>query len=111
MNGYGPLTRDRLGQLAEDGRKDLDFDALPVGTIVKVKTANSEYLLRRDGGGTSVKGTERFPDWTRVCFNGSTWGGSMIRIGHIGYGMHMEIGRFDAATLTTSPVECWEILP
>lgn len=112
MNGYGPLTKKRMAQLHDDCAKNLNLDALPVGAVIEANTRNSKYLIRIEGpkGRVSVKGSLRFPDWTRVIFNGSTWGGSMIHVGRIGYGMNMEIIRPGVGPITTTPVESFRIV-
>lgn len=112
MNGFGICSTERLqAELAERDEKDLHFDALPNGTVVRVSTRNTQYLFRKHEGGIDVKGGPRFPDWTSGYFNGSTWGGSMIRFGWIGYGMNMEFGSDDHPCLISTPVESWEIQP
>jgi len=65
---------------------------LDAGTHLEVTTQNNVYhltiidpkdmKLRIRGG--------RWKQPIEILFNGSTWGGSMLKIGWVGYGMRME---------------------
>lgn len=67
---------------------------LKPGTTVYAVTRNSLYkIIKGDGDqyDVSIQGGKHFPQPVRGNFSGSTFGGSMMKIGWIGYGMYMEI--------------------
>ena len=67
---------------------------LKPGTIVLAVTKNSLYKIikgKLDKYDILVHGGKHFLEPVKGNFSGSTFGGSMIKIGWIGYGMHMEI--------------------
>ena len=70
---------------------------LPAGHVVEVRTRNSTYLLSREG--VVVGG--KYDGW-RV--NGSTFGGSMIRLGWVGEGMSLEIQSTGPRVTTTTAI-------
>jgi len=74
--------------------RGINVHNLKPGIIVLVSTKNSTYKIvkgDKDKHHIIVQGGSRFPEPTDSNFAGSTWGGSMIKTGWIGYGMHMEI--------------------
>ena len=76
-----------------DGIALLDVDAF---TTLVVRTDNSVYRITiltphaREG---LIQGGKFFPERTRACLSGSNFGGSCLKIGWVGLGLHME---FDA---------------
>lgn len=81
---------------------------LPAGTVIQAHTRNSVYTMTLDdpdAGVITIQGGSRFADPTRATLNGSTWGGSMLMLGAIGIGMHLEIGRADNFPLVTTAVD------
>jgi hypothetical protein len=79
----------------------LDLDPL---TVLRVETANSVYRIvvsRR--ASVFVQGGQFFPETAAAHFAGSTFGGSLLKIGWIGVGMRMEICG-DDGPIVTSPV-------
>lgn len=64
--------------------------------VEKVQPENTLYTLQRllDGSGWMIQGNPHLlcPNLTLCNIHGSTWGGSMIKVGFIGIGMRMEIG-------------------
>lgn len=84
-----------LNQSEQDG--GLVWKDIPVGTTVVAKTRNSVYLIekREDGDFAYVSGGF-FTEPEKVRLNGSTWGGSMIKVGFIGVGMYIEFVRDSA---------------
>ena len=89
---------------------DLDVRTIKVGSKVLIHTRNTIYILHRlTETNWTVEGHPKFcPTPTPCRFAGSTWGGSMIKVGHLGIGMHMELyllkGR-NVGPLTTSPIQ------
>jgi hypothetical protein len=68
---------------------------LPVGYEAEVRTKNTTYVLSR--AGLVVGG--KYGGW-RV--NGSTFGGSMIRVGWVGEGMYLELQQRMRRVATTA---------
>jgi len=65
-------------------------DILPGGTVL-VKTRNSLYTLVNHGDRWMGQGGQRLPEAQEVRVNGSTFGGSMLKMEFIGIGMHLEL--------------------
>ena len=82
----------RLKKSAADG--GVYLKNLKAGDVVTVETRNSTYVIavadpkERD---VVISGGRFFTEPTKVSINGSTWGGSMLKIGFIGNGMALEI--------------------
>ena len=73
-----------------DGIALLDVDAF---TTLVVRTDNSVYritILTPHLREVLVQGGKFFPERTRACLSGSTFGGSCLKIGWVGLGLHME---------------------
>ena len=73
-----------------DGIALLDLDAF--ATFV-VRTDNSVYritILTPHLREVLVQGGKFFPERTRACLSGSNFGGSCLKIGWVGLGLHME---------------------
>ena len=67
-----------------------EVDAL--STLV-VRTDNSVYhitVLRPSAREVLVQGGKFFPERTRACLSGSSFGGSCLKLGWVGLGMHLE---------------------
>lgn len=68
-----------------------DIDKLPVGKKLMVQTQNTLYTIERREDGVYISGNKRYcPEPTKCHINGSTWGGSMIKVGYVGVGMYLE---------------------
>ncbi len=73
-----------------DGIALLDVDAF--ATLV-VRTRNSVYritILKPHVRKVVVQGGQFFPERTRACLSGSTFGGSCLKMGWVGLGLHLE---------------------
>lgn len=77
--------------------------------IIVVRTKNTKYTLICENGkikGTGVRDngavSEYMPPDTEVRINGCTFGGSMLKMGYLGVGMHMEFVYGDKVVTTTS---------
>jgi len=70
----------------------IDTRKLKPGTKVKVWTKNSIYEMEilNYGGDVLVQGGKYFQEPTPMIFTGSTWGGSMLKMGWVGHMMSME---------------------
>lgn len=71
----------------------IDLHSLPPGTKLIVDTRNSRYrLVTRDRSGWAlVQGGRYFRQETTARIEGSTAGGSVLKIGWIGLGLFLEI--------------------
>ncbi len=68
------------------------LDSLPEGTALELQTENRRYwILTRGRGHVLISGHPEFcPRPLRAHIHGSTWGGSMLKVGFIGRGMRLE---------------------
>ncbi len=84
-----------------DGIALIDVD--PFATLV-VRTDNSVYritILAPHLREVLVQGGKFFPERTRACLSGSTFGGSCLKIGWVGLGLHMEFHAGDQWIITS----------
>jgi len=79
---------------------------LPKGSRLEVTTENRDYQLTMDGDGKAlISGHPRFcPQPILVNIQGSSWGGSMLKVAYIGRGMHLEFQHPEYRTVTTSRI-------
>ena len=90
------------------GLADLD----PITTLL-VRTSNSLYriTLRQPHERTVwVQGGTFFPQPTRACLNGSSLGGSCLKLGWLGIGFRMEF-QYDGEWIITSWVRSITLAP
>jgi|SRR5208337_2495886 len=74
-----------------EGAAVKDEPYLPVGKTLKVRTMNTTYLIENREDGTYISGNAKYcPEPTKCNIHGSTWGGSMLKMGWIGVGMYLE---------------------
>jgi hypothetical protein len=68
------------------------IEKLAVGAVLSIRTENTAYTLEKRGENDYwLSGNLRYcPTPTKVHINGSTWGGSMLKVGFIGRDMCME---------------------
>lgn len=77
---------------AQEDKDGVDIDAIDVGTLLEVQTQNTLYKIRKVQNRVfEVQGGKYFPSPIETQINGSTWGGSMLRIKWLGIDMYMEI--------------------
>ena len=98
-----PRTLDRIVAAASqaDGIALLDVDAF---TTLVVRTDNSVYritILTPHLREVLVQGGTFFPARTRACLSGSNFGGSCLKIGWVGLGLHMEFHAGDQWIITS----------
>lgn len=74
----------------------IDVTKLKPNTKIEIKTKNGEYYIELldNQGNVKIKGS-RIPTPTNAYFSGSTWGGSIIKLHWIGFGMYMEFSLND----------------
>jgi len=104
--GDEPLSASQSSDFAphRDSVKSIDLRSLRPGTKVVVNTRNSRYnLVMCDGSGWNalVQGGSRFPQETQAQVEGSTLGGSALKIGWIGVGLFLVISASGKRSLTT----------
>jgi hypothetical protein len=68
-----------------------DITKLEAGKRLVVKTKNTTYTIEHREDGFYIWGNRKYcPVPTKCHINGSTWGGSMLKLHWIGIGMYME---------------------
>jgi hypothetical protein len=86
--------------------KGFSVQELDPGELLSLTTRNRSYWLTFLGDHSGL--LSGHPQYcqvpTPVRIAGSTWGGSMIEVGFLGEGMHVEFVMPDGKTLTTSTV-------
>ncbi len=85
-------TLDRIVEAVSqaDGIGLIDVDAF---TTLVVRTDNSVYritILTPHAREVVVQGGTFFPERTRACLSGSSFGGSCLKLGWVGVGLRME---------------------
>ncbi len=81
-------------------------------TRLRVCTQNTSYtltLMASNDAEVLIEGGRFFPTPARAIFCGSSYGGTLLKIGWIGRGMRMEVFH-DGRRIVTSPVESVELL-
>ena len=92
------------------------LDKLPAGTTLQIKTANRLYLLKKQHSTCCerhclILGHPTYcPNWTACRVAGSTFGGSMLKVGFVGVGMRLEFTTDAHGTITTSVIERVRVL-
>lgn len=83
------------------------LEALPVGARIEVQTENRFYrIVNRGQGKALISGHPQYcPRPVLVGIHGSTWGGSMLKVGYLGRGMHLEFGHTPFGVITTSRIK------
>lgn len=89
------------------------IEKLPKGKGLKVRTHSRIYLIRKDENGfCTIQGHPNYcPTPVQCNIHGSTWGGSMIKVGFIGRDMRLEVGLPHGGVMTTSPIVEVEEIP
>ena len=107
MKNLHPQIIRNIEQSDRDG--GLYLTSLKAGDALEVRTKNTLYIVEvRDGskGQVMIKGHKKFcPVATLATIPGSTWGGSMIKAGFVGLGMHLEFHIASVGTVTTSMIQ------
>jgi len=84
-----------------DGIGLTDMDAF---TTLMVQTNNSVYqitILQPRRREVVVQGGAFFPERTRACLSGSSFGGSCLKMGWVGIGLHLEFHVEDQWIITS----------
>lgn len=82
------------------------LDDLSEGEVLEVETQHHEYtIVNRGGGHALICGHPKYcPDPVSVRIDGSTWGGSMLKVRYIGRGMRLEFRHPVYNTIITSHI-------
>ncbi len=82
------------------------LESLPEGAVLEMQTKNHQYRILNEGRGhVLISGHPAFcPRPLRARINGSTWGGSMLKMGFIGRGMRLEFVPVRGKVITTSRI-------
>ncbi len=82
------------------------LESLPVGESLEVETQNHFYQIVNLGEGRAlISGHPTYcPKPVTVFIHGSTWGGSMIKVGYLGRGMCLEFRHAPYGIITTSKI-------
>jgi hypothetical protein len=82
-------------------------EVLPVGKTLLAQTKNTLYRIeKRSESDYYISGHPRYcPEPTKSSIHGSTWGGSMLKVGFVGRGMHLEFSTPEHGTITTSEIQ------
>ena len=80
------------------------LDDLVEGEVLEVETQHHEYtIVNRGRGHALICGHPKFcPEPVAVRIDGSTWGGSMLKVRYIGRGMRLEFRHPVYNTIFTS---------
>lgn len=92
------------------------LEDVPVGKTVAMQTRNTLYGICKVGPLTfTIFGHPKYcPEPTPCNIFGSSWGGSMLKVGWIGVGMCLEfslIPMHEDGPLTTSAIKSVRVLP
>lgn len=84
---------------------------LKVGAILHVRTKNTLYVIEKVDDGYMISGNPKYcPEPLLTYIQGSTWGGSMLKVGFVGRGMRLEFSdprygpRYAKGCVTTSEI-------
>jgi len=79
---------------------------LAPGSVLSIQTKNRSYTMLIIGDGVVlISGHPQYcPSPAEVRINGSTWGGSMLKMKYVGRGMHLEFVHPVYQTILTSPI-------
>ena len=104
------VNRNLLRSEVEGG---VSLRDLPRPTTLEIHTQNRVYrVVCRPDGDALISGHPKYcPAPVRVEICGSNWGGSMLKLGYIGRGMHLEFRHpdYDRPIVTSKIVEIREI--
>lgn len=79
---------------------------LRVGSGLEVTTDSRTYIIRKTAPESyAISGHPKFcPTLTPCSISGSTWGGSMLKVGFVGRGMRLEFCTSDFTPITTTTI-------
>lgn len=88
-----PHLSDQINAAMAQSEKDggIFTRDVPENSVVLVKTWNSLYTLAKRNGRWEGQGGGMLQEAKAIHINGSTFGGSILKVGFIGVGMHLEV--------------------
>lgn len=106
LKPHGGLSDDINRNIAESElRGGFKLSDLLVGDFLDIETKSRLYTVEKKEDGFYIQGHPEYcPEPTKVYINGSTWGGSMLKTGFVGRGMHLEFILPDDRRITTSEI-------
>ena len=107
MRQENDMIYDPYNQLNEqEDLTGIDVSKLDPGVRIIVETRNSIYKIYIDEGKMFVEGGDYIQGRQEAVMTGSTFGGTLMKMGWIGYQMKMEFYMSeDKKVLSTSPVQ------
>lgn len=104
-------------EMPEESAKQAYAEALEKGNVLAmgktllIQTKNTLYRLEKREDGFYISGNPRFClEPTKATIHGSTWGGSMLKMGWVGRGMRLEFSTDShRGVLTTEISEITEV--
>jgi hypothetical protein len=102
--GFSDEVNRNIIQMEIEG--GVHLDDLGEGAVLEVETQNHWYtIVNRGRGQALISGHPEYcPDPVPVRIEGSTWGGSMLKVRYIGRGMHLEFRHPTYKTILTSRI-------
>ena len=86
------------------------LDDVPTGKHIYMQTKNTKYVIVKVGEDWYIQGNEKYcAEPTECHIAGSTWGGSMLKLGFIGVGMYLEFGVEGHPSVLTSQIQTVEV--
>lgn len=110
--GHPNLSQDINDAMAASERDGgIWMRDVEVGQTVLVQTKNTLYEFAKGDDHWTGLGGKYMPRPRIINIHGSTFGGSMIRVGFIGVGMYLEFAKPDdeARSVTTSVIQSAKI--
>ena len=102
--GFSDEVNRNIIQMEIEG--GVHLDDLGEGAVLEVETQNHWYtIVNRGRGQALISGHPEYcPDPVPVRIEGSTWGGSMLKVRYIGRGMRLEFRHPTYRTIVTSRI-------
>jgi hypothetical protein len=100
------LTLDWVTEISDE-LEGVTLEKLKPCNTIHARTRNSDYeifLLDPESGRALVKGGKYFAEPVEATVSGSSFGGSMLKMGWLGVGLGMEFNA-NGQYVMTSPVE------
>ncbi len=88
-NHLTPEVNSNIAQSEVDG--GVFLRELGFGSRLFVQTKNTLYEIEKRKDAFYISGHKKYcPEPIKAYIAGSTWGGSMLKVGFVGLGMHLE---------------------
>lgn len=105
LDHFDDLVKEKIIQSEIEGGALLED--LAVGRTLEVTTHHHTYLIEKRADGYYISGHPEYcPDPIKATIAGSTFGGSILKRGFVGRGMHLEFTvEGNRKPITTSSIE------